>query len=132
MDAALKVHEPANGPLENILSLPGLGALEATLNLNGPRAAEQLELSLQAGELKGHAQGSFNLDELSADLGFAFESAAMSPRPDLGWERGVLRGRWRGSVRSLNAEGNLEIARLRVAGQFQAAALTADLAADHG
>ena len=39
MDAALKLHEPANGPLENILSLPGLGALEATLNLAGPRAA---------------------------------------------------------------------------------------------
>ncbi len=75
MDAALKLHEPANGPLENILSLPGLGALEATLNLGGLRAAEQLELSLQAGELKGHAQGSLNLNDLSADLAFAFESA---------------------------------------------------------
>lgn len=132
MDAALKLHEPANGPLENILSLPGLGALEATLNLGGLRAAEQLELSLQAGELKGHAEGSLNLDDLSADLAFAFEAAAMAPRPDLGWERGVLHGRWRGSIRSLNAEGHLEVARLRVPGQLQAAALTADLAADHG
>jgi translocation and assembly module TamB len=132
MDAALKVHEPANGPLENILSLPGLGALEATLNLQGLRVAEQLELSLQAGELKGHAEGSFNLNDLSADLTFAFEAAAMSPRKDLGWERGVLRGRWRGSVRSLNAQGHLEVARLRLPGQLQAAALTADLAADGG
>jgi translocation and assembly module TamB len=132
MDAALKLHEPANGPLENILSLPGLGALEATLNLGGLRAAEQLELSLQAGELKGHAEGSLNLNDLSADLAFAFEAAAMAPRPDLAWERGELRGRWRGSVRSPNAEGHLEVARLRVPGQLQAAALTADLAADHG
>jgi translocation and assembly module TamB len=132
MDAALKLHEPANGPLENILSLPGLGALEATLNLSGPRAAERLELSLQAGELKGHAQGSLNVNDLSADLAFAFESAAMSPRPDLGWERGVLRGRWRGSVRSPNAEGHLEVARLRVPGQLQVAALSADLAAERG
>lgn len=132
MDAALKLHEPANGPLENILSLPGLGALEATLNLGGLRAAEQLELSLQAGELKGHAEGSLNLNDLSADLAFAFEAAAMAPRPDLGWERGVLHGRWRGSIRSLNAEGHLEVARLRVPGQLQAAALTVDLAADHG
>jgi translocation and assembly module TamB len=132
MDAALKVHEPANGPLENILSLPGLGALEATLNLQGPRNAEQLELALTAGELKGHAQGSFNLNELSADLDFAFEAAAMSPRPDLGWERGELRGRWRGSLRSLNAEGHLQVTRLRIPGQLQAAALTADLAADRG
>ena len=132
MDAALKLHEPANGPLENILSLPGLGALEATLNLGGLRAAERLELSLQAGELKGHAEGSLNLNELSADLAFAFESAAESPRPDLGWERGVLQGHWRGSVRSLNAEGHLEVARLRIPGQMQAAALSADLAADRG
>jgi translocation and assembly module TamB len=132
MDAALKLREPAEGPLENILSLPGLGALEATLNLTGLRSAEQLELSLQAGELKGHAQGSLNLNDLSADFAFAFESGEMSPRPDLGWERGMLRGRWRGSVRSPNAAGHVEIARLRVPGQLQAASLTADLAADGG
>jgi translocation and assembly module TamB len=132
MDAALKLHEPASGPLENILSLPGLGALEATLNLQGLRSAEQLELSLQAGELKGHAQGDLNLNDLSADLAFALESGAMSPRPDLAWERGVLRGRWRGSVRSPNAEGHVEIVRLRVPGQLQAASLSADLAADGG
>src|SRR5260370_6916734 len=53
LDAALKLHEPAGGPLENILSLPGLGALDATLNLTGPRSAEQLELALQAGALNG-------------------------------------------------------------------------------
>jgi len=132
MDAALKLHEPAGGPLENILSLPGLGALDATLNFSGPRSAEQLELTLQAGELKGHAQGSVNLNELSADLAFAFEAGAMSPRPDLGWERGVLRGRWRGSISSPTAEGHLDVVRLRVPGQVQVAGLNADVTADHG
>jgi translocation and assembly module TamB len=132
MDAALKLHEPAGGPLENILSLPGLGTLEATLNLSGLRAAEQLELSLQAGELKGHAQGSLNLSDLSADLAFAFESGAVSPRPDLGWERGVFNGHWRGSLRSLNAEGHLDVTRLRVPGQLQAASVTSDLTAERG
>jgi hypothetical protein len=34
MDAALKLHEPAGGPLENILQLPGLGALAATVHLS--------------------------------------------------------------------------------------------------
>jgi len=132
MDAALKLHEPAGGPLENILSLPGLGALDATLNFSGPRSAEQLELNLQAGTLKGHAQGSLNLNELSADLAFAFDAAAMSPRPDLGWERGALRGRWRGSIASPTAEGHLDVAQLRVPGQVQAAELNADVTADHG
>ena len=132
MDGSLKLHEPAGGPLENILSLPGLGALQAAVNLNGPRSAEQLEISLQAGNLTGHAQGTLDLSELSADLGFSFESGPMKPRPDLGWERAVLNGRWHGNVKSPNAEGHLEVTQLRVPGGAQAATLTADLAASLG
>ena len=132
MDAALKLHEPASGPLENILALPGLGALEATLNLNGPRSAEQLDLALQAGDLQGHAAGSLNLSDLSADLGFSFEAGAMSPRPDLAWERGVLRGRWRGKISAPTAEGHLEVTRLRAPGALQAAGVNADITAQGG
>jgi translocation and assembly module TamB len=132
MDAALKLHEPASGPLENILSLPGLGALQAELKLNGPRSAEQVEVSLLAGELQGHAEGSLNLSEQSADLAFSFEAGAMSPRPDLSWERAVLRGRWRGNLKSPNAEGHLEVTRLRLPGETQMAALNADMAASLG
>jgi translocation and assembly module TamB len=132
MDAALKLREPAGGPLENILALPGLGALQATLNLNGPRSAEQLEILLQAGVLKGHAQGTFNLNDLSADVEFSFDSAAMTPRPDLTWERASLRGRWHGSVKSPTAEGHLEVTQLRLPGETQIAALNAEIAADLG
>jgi translocation and assembly module TamB len=132
MDASLKLHEPAGGPLENILSLPGLGALQAEVKLNGPRSAEQVEVSLLAGELTGHAEGSLNLSELSADLGFSFEAAAMSPRPDLSWERATLRGRWHGNLKSPNAEGHLEVTRLRIPGETQMAALSADVSATLG
>jgi translocation and assembly module TamB len=132
MDAALKLHEPASGPLENILSLPGLGALNATLNLNGPRAAEQLDVSLQAGGLSGHAQGSLNLSELSADLNFMFESTAMNPRPDLTWERAMLQGRWHGSIKSPTATGHLDVTRLQLPGGAQVATLNADVDADRG
>src|SRR5258708_39774616 len=92
LDAALKLHEPAGGPLENILALPGLGALDATLSLSGPRSAEQLKLALQAGGLKGQAEGRFKFKELAGGLAFAFEAAALSPRPGFGVERGGLRG----------------------------------------
>jgi len=132
MDALLKLHEPAGGPLENMLSLPGLGALQAEVKLNGPRSAEQVEVSLLAGELTGRAEGSLNLTELSADLGFSFEAGAMSPRPDLSWERAMLRGRWRGNLKSPNAEGHLEVTRLRIPGETQMAALSADVAASLG
>src|SRR6202166_1958361 len=70
MDAALTLHEPASGPLENLLKLPGLGALAATVNLTGPREAERVELSIDAGALRGRAQGSLNVIDLSADLDF--------------------------------------------------------------
>jgi translocation and assembly module TamB len=132
MDATLKLHEPANGPLENILSLPGLGAVQANLNLSGPRFAELLEISLQAGALQARAQGSVNLSDLSADLSVDIESAAMNPRADLAWERAVLKGRWHGSIKAPRADGHLEISRLRLPSGVEVAALNADLSADLG
>src|SRR5258708_31584590 len=59
MDAALTLHEPAGGPLENLLRLPGFGALAASVNLTGPREAERGELSIDAAAFRGRAQGSF-------------------------------------------------------------------------
>jgi translocation and assembly module TamB len=132
MDAALSLHEPAGGPLENILQLPGLGALAATVNLSGPRSAERLELSVAAGGLRGHAEGSLNFNDLSADLDFAFDSPALAPRADLAWERASVHGRWHGSIKAPRADGHIEIVRLRLPGSVQLATLNGDLKADSG
>jgi translocation and assembly module TamB len=132
MDAALNLHEPAGGPLENILQLPGLGALAATVNLSGPRAAERFELSVAAGALRGHAQGSIDFEDLSADLDFAVDSPALAPRADLAWERASVRGRWRGTIKAPHADGHIEIDRLRLPGSVQLATLNGDLKADSG
>jgi translocation and assembly module TamB len=132
MDAALNLHEPAGGPLENLLRLPGLGALAATVNLNGPRTAERLELSIDAGAFRGSAHGTFNLNDLAADLDFAFDSPALAPRADLAWKRASLHGRWHGSVKVPNAEGHIEIDQLRLPGGTQLATLNGDLTADSG
>ncbi len=131
MDGALKLHEPAGGPLENILSLPGLGGLQAELSLSGPRSAEQVGISLQAGSLAGHAQGILNFAESSADLAFSIESGAVNARPDLSWERAVVNGRWHGNLKSPNAEGHVVLTQLRASGT-QVAALTADVTANLG
>jgi translocation and assembly module TamB len=132
MDAALNLHEPAGGPLENILQLPGLGALTATLNLSGPRAAERLELAVAAGGFHGKAQGNFNLDDLSADLDFAVDSTALAPRADLGWDRASANGRWHGSLKSPHADAHVEADQVRLPGGTLLAALKADLTADSG
>ena len=111
---------------------PGLGALAATVHLNGPRAFERLDLSIDAGALRGRAQGSVNFNDLSADLDFALDSPALAPRPDLAWERASVHGRWHGSVKAPRADGHVEIGGLRLPGGTQLASFNGDLSADSG
>ena len=132
MDAMLKLNEPAGGPLENLLQLPGLGALAATLNLNGPRSAERLELSIDAGTLHGSARGNVNVNELSGDLNFDFQAAAMSPRPDLSWDKVAVQGRWHGNLKTPTADGHVDVTKLQLPGGIQLAALRADATAGGG
>jgi translocation and assembly module TamB len=132
MDAALNLHEPAGGPLENMLQLPGLGALAATVNLNGPLSAERLEVSVDAGAFRGRAQGSLDLRDLSADLSVDVDSPALAPRTDLSWERASLHGRWHGSVKAPQVEAHLDIDRLQLPGEIALATVKGDLTAASG
>jgi translocation and assembly module TamB len=132
MDGTLELHEPASGPLENILSVPGLGALTANLTVNGPRGAEQIDLALDAGALAARVHGTVDLLKISADLSYSLEAPAVSPRPDLRWQRVALEGRWRGAFTDPDAEGHLEVEKLLLPGGTQIAALHADLAAGSG
>jgi translocation and assembly module TamB len=132
MDAVLSLQEPAGGPLESLLGLPELGGLHATAELSGPRAAEQFDLSLTAGVLRGSLQGSVNLSEMSGDVDFAFDSARMQPSPELGWNRAVLRGRSHGKFAAPSASGHLEVEGLVAPGGIAAAGITADLDAASG
>lgn len=132
MDAALELHEPASGPLENILQLPGLGVLSATLSLKGPRDAEHIEVELSAGELRARAAGTVDLLNSSGDLEYSLESSAMTPRPDIGWQSLSLKGRWRGTLSSPIGEGRLDVDRLQLAGGTQIARLSANLTASGG
>ena len=132
MDFALNLHEPAGGPLENLLRLPGLGAVAVTATLSGLRSAERLELSVDAGALRGRAQGSVNVTDLSADLDFAFDSPALAPRPDIAWKRASVRGRWHGGIKAPRADAHIEAEQLRLPGDTVIAALNADVSADAG
>src|SRR6185312_6366526 len=107
MDATLKLQEPANGPLENLLQVPGLGDLSVVAQLRGPRTAEQIQLTLDAGALHGRANGTLNLTGVSADLDCTLTATAMTPRPGLSWQSIDLQGRWHGSVQAPAADGHL-------------------------
>jgi translocation and assembly module TamB len=132
MDGTLAVHEPASGPLENILHLPGLGALSANLSVSGARRAEQIELKLSAGELSATLAGSMDFTDASADLEYSLQAPQVAPRPDLRWQRIALKGRWRGTLTDPTADGQLQIDQLRLPDGTEMAALRADLSAVAG
>ncbi len=57
-------------PLENLLQVPGLGDLSVFAQLTGPRKAEHIQLTLDAGPLRGRVQGTLNLTDIAADLDY--------------------------------------------------------------
>lgn len=132
MDANLKVREPANGPLENILKVPGLGDLSVVARMSGPRTAENIQLSLDAGALRGRVQGTLDLPGKSANLNYALNAPEMAPAPGLTWSHISLQGTWRGPLDSAVADGHLDIQQLKAPGGTEIAALTADLKAAAG
>ena len=132
MDASLAVHEPASGPLENLLSLPGLGALTATATLQGPSNAERLDVELAAGDLHAQVHGSVDLSHVSAELDYSLTAPAMAPRPDVAWGAIALQGNWHGALSAPTATGRLEVDKLKLAGVVGIAKLTANLAAERG
>ena len=132
MDATLAVHEPAGGPLENLLSLPGLGALSATATVQGPRNAERVDVVLDAGPLHADVRGSVDLTHQSADVEYSLKSAAMAPRPDVAWAEVALTGNWHGTFTAPTADGRLEVHGLKILGLTQIPRLNAELGARAG
>jgi translocation and assembly module TamB len=132
MDASLAVHEPAHGPLQNLLSMPGLGALSVALELAGPRSAVRTDAKLEAGALHGQAHGSIDLVRSAAAVDFSLSSAAMAPSADLSWDRLELQGTWRGAPSDLAGHGVLDVDGLRLPGGLRIQRLSAKLTAARG
>ena len=132
MDGTLVMHEPASGPLENILGLPGLGALSANLSISGPRGAERVVLDVHAGSATAKIAGTVDLKTGAADLDYSIDAPEVSPRPDLKWRRVSLKGDWHGPFASPVASGRLEIDRLELPGSLVIGGVRADLRASGG
>lgn len=132
MDATLKLREPANGPLENLLQVPGLGDLSILAQLSGPRTAENLQLTLDAGALHGRVKGAINLSAASGDLDYTVTADQMTPHPGLSWQSVDIQGRWHGTIRSPSATGHLLIKELEIPGGTSLASLTGNLTANGG
>ena len=132
MDATLKLQEPANGPLENLLKVPGLGELSLSARVHGPRTAENVELVVAAGPLRGRAQGTVDLVQASADLDYSLTAPEMTPYPGLTWQSVDLQGRFHGPFTTPTADGHLLIKQLQVPGDTRMTAVDANLKANAG
>jgi translocation and assembly module TamB len=132
MDATVKLKEPANGPLENLLQVPGLGDLAVFAQLTGPRSAEHIQLTLDAGALHGRVQGTLDLIAVAADLDYTLTATAMTPHPGLSWQSVDLQGRWHGTVKAPAADGRLLIKQLQIPGGTELANLDANLTSKGG
>ncbi len=130
LNASLELDEPAGGPLEHWLDLPGLGALRVTASLAGPRRAAQLRFSARAGKLHAAARGTIDLNRPAADLTYSIASPAMTPRPGLAWRRIALAGRWHGPLAAAEASAALDVQGLRLSDGVRLGALEASLAAN--
>lgn len=132
LDGSLSVREPAHGPLENVLSVPGLGALTVTAALHGPRTAARIDISVRAGELTASAHGTVDVVRRTADLAYALAAPAVAPRADLGWDAAELAGTWSGTFAAPVAQGHLTLSGLRLPGATRVADVHALLAARAG
>jgi translocation and assembly module TamB len=130
MSARLRLDEPAGGPLEHLVNLPGLGALSVVASLDGPRNAEKLALDAHAGQLSAKADGTVDLVRRAADLTYSMSAPPMSPRPGLAWRRFALQGRWVGPESAPHATGVLDLEGLELPDGAQLGSLQANLSAD--
>ncbi len=130
LEASLVLEEPAGGPLEHWLNLPGLGALRLGASLQGPRRAEKLRFTAHVGQLTARARGTIDLIARAADLTYSMASPAMTPRPGLAWRRIALAGHWRGPLATAQASAALDVQGLRLADGARLGALEARLAAN--
>ncbi|HTW38876.1 MAG TPA: translocation/assembly module TamB domain-containing protein [Steroidobacteraceae bacterium] len=132
MDANLKLEEPAGGPLEHLARLPGLGALEVTGSLAGPRTAEAIELNARAGDLHVQVRGTLDLHGREGTLEYSAESPQLAPRPGLAWQHLDIEGRWTGSLRTPQASGAVSVDGLQLPEGARLASLRATLSASGG
>jgi translocation and assembly module TamB len=132
MDATLQLQEPANGPLENLMKVPGLGTLSLSARMNGPRSAEDIQLTVAAGPLRGRAQGTVDLVHSSADLDYSLNAPRMTPFAGLTWQSVDLKGRFHGPFTTPTADGHLLVKELQAPGGTELTTLDANLTANAG
>jgi translocation and assembly module TamB len=132
MDGAFRLREPGHGPLAGLAGVPAVGDVVVSGDLAGPRQAEHINLHADLGELHAQATGVVDLVHASANLEYAADATAMTPRPDLAWQQLHVKGNWQGTLATAVAAGEVQAQGLQLPGDVRIAALNASLRAHGG
>ncbi|HTT04383.1 MAG TPA: translocation/assembly module TamB domain-containing protein [Steroidobacteraceae bacterium] len=120
------LEEQADGPLANVMQLPGLGALSVHLLMEGARTALKTRLDARAGPLTASASGTLDLPGRAAELTASVQADAMSPRPGLAWSALSLQAQAHGALTAPTTSARLVLSGLRY-GALGFDTLTAEL-----
>ncbi len=131
LHAQLSVREPAQGLLATLADLPGLDALAAEAEVEGPLSALQTRLELASGPVQAKLQGQLDWVGESADVTVSAHAPAMQPRPGLSWQALALEAQVRGPFTRPAAVGTLRIDGLHAA-DTAVRSISMDLQGDAG
>jgi translocation and assembly module TamB len=110
----LDLQENANGPLTNLIGLPGLGALSVHLDVLGPANALATALDARAGPMRAQAHGTLDLTAVAATLSMSIEAPAMTPRAGLSWRRISIQLQSQGPLIAPSTHGEVALEGLAV------------------
>ena len=112
----LTLHDPKGGLAQTAGGLAILDPLRLALDLDGPRSAESLRLTLAAGPATLDATGTTNLLSRQFDLEAKGHAPAMQPRPGVAWHELSLAAHLTGTPSAPVGTGSLLIDTLTAAG----------------
>jgi translocation and assembly module TamB len=116
VDAHAVVREPAGGLIGGLAGLTAIGAIEADATAAGPMDAIATKISLAAGKLTAHVDGSVDTVHESLDVHVDAHAPAMQPRPGIGWRSVAIDATAKGPFLAPQAAGTADIAGIEAAG----------------
>lgn len=125
------IREGRDGILGKLASLPGLGAINLTVEAAGDASANTVAFRLSAGPLTAQGRGTIALATSHADIDMTLAAPAMAPRPDASWQSLSGEMHVHGAFTSPQVHGHLLLADGRIAGAT-AGVLTLDVSGDDG
>ena len=131
INANLIVHEPEQGLIATLASLPNIGALNLNAAVNGPRSALATQLNLSAGPLTATANGAVDLPGSTLALDLTAQAPAMQPAANVSWQAIALNAHVAGPFTAPDASGTLRLDDVKAAGAA-IQSLKANLAGNKG